>query len=114
MYRGGGRIPTRQNFGQDHTERICRRQIKCNIMIISVFDGVENKQFLLHFTHNVFKRLLSQTCQKVLLYGKGLNYECLTFDVHSMYFFLHVCCYKAPDRMILTLHGLNPLSDDKF
>ena len=35
-------IPIRQNFGPDQTESICRRQIKCNEMIISVFDRVEN------------------------------------------------------------------------
>ena len=50
-------------------------------MVISVFDRVENivgkgeiawtSNF--SFTHNVFKRLLSQTCQKVSLCGKGLN-----------------------------------------
>ena len=50
-------------------------------MIISVFDRVENivgkgeiactSNF--SFSHNVFKWLLSQTCQKVSLCGNGLN-----------------------------------------
>ena len=51
-------------------------------MIISVFDRVENivgkgeiactSNF--SFSHYVFKRLLSQTCQKVSLCGNGLNH----------------------------------------
>ena len=49
-------------------------------MIISVFDRVENivgKEEIAHtsnlpFSHNVFKRLLSQTCEKVSLCGNGL------------------------------------------
>ena len=50
-------------------------------MVISVFDRVENivgkgeiactSNFCLF--HNVFKRLLSQTCQKVSLCGNGLS-----------------------------------------
>ena len=50
-------------------------------MIISVFDRVENivgngeiactSNF--SFSYNVFKRLLSQTRQKVSLFGKGLS-----------------------------------------
>ena len=50
-------------------------------MIISVFDRVENivqkgkiactSNF--SFSHNVFKRLLSQTCHKVSLCGNGLS-----------------------------------------
>ena len=48
-------------------------------MIISVFDAVENivgkgeNACNLSFSHNVFKRFLFQTCQKVLLCGNGLS-----------------------------------------
>ena len=50
-------------------------------MIISVFDSVENiagKEKMLvtsifSFSHNVLKRLLSQTRQKVSLCGNGLK-----------------------------------------
>ena len=50
-------------------------------MVISVFDRVENivgkggiactSSFF--FSHNVFKKHLSQTCQKASLRGNGLN-----------------------------------------
>ena len=50
-------------------------------MIISVFDRVENivgKEEIactsnFSFSHNVFKRVLSLTCQKVSLCGNGLT-----------------------------------------
>ena len=52
-------------------------------MIISIFDRVENimgKEEIIYtrnffFSHNVFKRLLSQTHQKVSLYGNGLSFQ---------------------------------------
>ena len=73
--------PKRKNFGPDQIESICRRQIKCN----------KNDNFCLwksrkrwekgeiactrnfSFSHNVFKRFLSQTRQKVSLCGNGLS-----------------------------------------
>ena len=53
---------------------------KLNVTKISVFDGVENivgKRKItctsnFPFSHNVFKRLLSQMCQKVSLCWNGL------------------------------------------
>ena len=57
-------------------------------MIISVFDRVENivgkgetactSNF--SFSHNVFKRLFSQTRQKVSLFGNGLTLMALPND----------------------------------
>ena len=49
-------------------------------MIISVFDRVENivgkgEIAYFSFSHNVFKRLLSQTHQKVSMCGNGLKYH---------------------------------------
>ena len=66
----------------DQTELKAFADDKLNVtkMIISVFDRVENivgkgeiactSNF--SFSHSVFKRLLSQMCQKVSLSGNGL------------------------------------------
>ena len=60
-------------------------------MIISVFDKVENivgkgeiaciSNF--SFSHDVFKRLLSQSHQKVSLCGNGLNIHCVGKGEHT-------------------------------
>ena len=58
-------------------------------IIISVFGRVENivgkKESActstFSFPHNVFKRLFSQTCQKVSLCGNGLNLASMVVEV---------------------------------
>ena len=58
-------------------------------MIISVFDRVENivgkgeiaSTSDFSFSHNVFKRLLSQKYQKVSLCGNGLTSHCMITSV---------------------------------
>ena len=72
---------TQQNFGSDEIENVFPDD-KLNVTeMISVFDRVENivrkgeiactSNF--SFSHNVFKRILSQARQKVSLCGNGLK-----------------------------------------
>ena len=61
-------------------------------MPVFIFDRVENivgkgetactSNF--SFTHNVFKRLLSQTRQKVLLFGNGLTCYCTISSLNDL------------------------------
>ena len=65
-------------------------------MIISVFDRVENivgkgeiactSNF--SFSHNVFKRLLSQSRQKASLYGNGLIFPHTTKNSRRVQFYI--------------------------
>ena len=59
-------------------------------MVISVFERVENMvgkgeiacTSNFSFSHNVFKRLLSQRCQNVSLCGNGLTHN-IRYESHS-------------------------------
>ena len=79
--------PTK-TFDQTKLTAFADDKLRVTKMIISIFDKVENivgkgeiactSNF--SFSHNVFKRLLTQTRQNVLLCGIGLN-MCFT-EIH--------------------------------
>ena len=68
-----------QNFGPDQIETLADHKLNVTKVIIFFFDRVENivgKEEIVcrsnfSFSHNVFKRLLSQTRQKVSFCGMG-------------------------------------------
>ena len=76
-------FPHDKLFDQTKLKALADDKLNATKMIDSVFDRVENivgngeiactSNF--SFSHNVFKRLLSQTCQKVSLCGNGLSHK---------------------------------------
>ena len=73
-------LPVDKILDQSKLKAFADNKLNITKMILSVFDRVENivrkgkiactSNF--SFSHNVFKRLLSQMPQKVSLYGNGL------------------------------------------
>ena len=76
-------FPNDKILDQTKLKAFADQKLNVTKMIISVFDRVENivgkgeiactSNFF--FSHNVFKRLLSQICQKLSLCGNGLKAE---------------------------------------
>ena len=83
-------FPHNKILDQTKLKAFANNKLNLTKMIISVFDGVENivgkgkiactSNF--SFSHNVFKRLLSQTRQEVSLCGNGLTlyHPIMTFN----------------------------------
>ena len=73
-------FPHDKNLDQTKLKAFAEDKLNVTKMIVSMFDRIENivgkgeiactSNF--SFSHNVFKRLLSQTREKVSLYGNGL------------------------------------------
>ena len=74
-------FPHDKILGQTKLKAFADDKLNVTKMVISVFDRVENivgKREItctsnFSFSHNVFKRLLSQSCQKVSSCGNGLT-----------------------------------------
>ena len=68
------RVPPDKILDQTKLKAFPDDKLNVTKMIISVFDRVENIVCTSNFfSHNVFKRLLSQTPEKVSLCGNGLT-----------------------------------------
>ena len=82
-------FPHDKILGQTKLKAFADDKLNVTKMVTSVFDRVENivgngeiactSNF--SFSHNVFKRLLSQTCQRVSLHGNELNLEVTLFTI---------------------------------